>query len=315
MEAIRLLAVDDVEHMREADSRAFAETEIRMVAFAENGLEAVILYHDLRPDVVAMNVNMPVMDGITATRCLTALYPKARVFMHSVAYQEPNISRSYEAGAIDFLAKPQTREELVSAVRRIAEAEPAPDRKPKLQDADLEKIQRQLAPYMEAANWLLAFLAPRRARQNNLRALHMIVGSGALGDDPWYEAAPEMLRERIDALAACDQELKHGRETPSWRELADPTPVSARIQPRSLIPYYSYVMQAYRVMVRAQHRLIECLKVCQRVRVGELPEGAVRDRVAEQIKAAERELQWVRRRIRNALTTFVMLPLREEGLI
>lgn len=116
---IKLLAVDDMDGMY----RVYLDLlegvdDIRMVGFAMNGAEALLLYRRLAPDLVVMNINMPVLDGILATDIMTQLYPQARIFMHSVALQEPNITRAREAGALAFLAKPATQEEFVQFVRQ-----------------------------------------------------------------------------------------------------------------------------------------------------------------------------------------------------
>ena len=91
--------------------------DIQIVAVASNGQEAVekaLLY---LPNVVVMDVSMPVMDGVEATRQICAGCPETHVLMASLSETPENIRRSLEAGALGYLLKEGAKEQLVGAVR------------------------------------------------------------------------------------------------------------------------------------------------------------------------------------------------------
>lgn len=118
---IRVLIVDDVAETR-ANIREWIEPEedIEVVGEAWTGVEAIEKYVELRPDVVSMNVNMPDMDGITATRIIGEIYNDAKIFMLSVQSEAEYMRRAMDAGAKDYLSKPPHKEELVATIRQTA---------------------------------------------------------------------------------------------------------------------------------------------------------------------------------------------------
>jgi DNA-binding NarL/FixJ family response regulator len=93
--------------------------DIQIVAMASNGQEAVEKAAEYHPDVVIMDVSLPVMNGVEATKQILAGCPETRVLMAS-AYDTPyHIRRSVQAGALGYLLKDVASRELVSAVRSI----------------------------------------------------------------------------------------------------------------------------------------------------------------------------------------------------
>ncbi len=88
---------------------------------ATNGLQAIALVKELRPDVVIMDVNMPDMDGITATGIIKREVPYAQVIILTVQDDVDYIRQAMNAGARDFLAKPPMIEDLMAAVQRAAD--------------------------------------------------------------------------------------------------------------------------------------------------------------------------------------------------
>jgi DNA-binding NarL/FixJ family response regulator len=91
------------------------------VGEAADGATAVDLAGLLSPDVVLMDVNLPVVDGITATRELTARVPRAAVVILSLHDDQGTIDRALAAGAIAFVAKHQTHGDLLGTIRTAAE--------------------------------------------------------------------------------------------------------------------------------------------------------------------------------------------------
>ncbi|MGZ4114835.1 MAG: response regulator transcription factor [Actinomycetota bacterium] len=116
-----------------ADDQALMRTGFRMILDAQDGIEvvgeaidgddAIRQFERLAPDVVVMDVRMPVTDGIEATRRLTALDPPARVLILTTFDLDEYVYEALRAGASGFLLKDQPSEELVAAVRVVAAGE------------------------------------------------------------------------------------------------------------------------------------------------------------------------------------------------
>lgn len=118
--AIRVLVVDDLPMMRAAIRKALAEQEFLVVSEAENGRDGVLAYADKRPDVVILDISMPVMDGITALEKLKLIDPEAKVVMCSALGEQQMVMRALRRGAREFVVKPFSYERLTSAVKKVA---------------------------------------------------------------------------------------------------------------------------------------------------------------------------------------------------
>jgi pilus assembly protein CpaE len=117
---IKLLIVDDIPETRENLRKLlFFESDIDIVGTASNGHEAIEQAKSLRPDIVLMDINMPDMDGITTSQEIGQVAPTCQVIMMSVQSEADYLRRSMLAGAMDFLTKPFTSEELTSSIRRV----------------------------------------------------------------------------------------------------------------------------------------------------------------------------------------------------
>ncbi len=118
---IRVLIVDDIAETREKIRKLLQfESEVGVVGSAPTGLEAVEIARETEPDVVIMDINMPDMDGITATEELIRDVPFAQILMLSVNNDSDYVRRAMRAGARDFLAKPPSADELISTIRTLA---------------------------------------------------------------------------------------------------------------------------------------------------------------------------------------------------
>jgi DNA-binding NarL/FixJ family response regulator len=120
---ITLLIADDQPLMRAALCMSLAaEPDLEVVGEAADGLQAVLLAQQLRPDVVVMDIRMPVLDGIAATRRLTAQGgdEPAKVLALTTFDLDEYVVEALRAGASGFLLKDATAEELVHAVRVIS---------------------------------------------------------------------------------------------------------------------------------------------------------------------------------------------------
>jgi NarL family two-component system response regulator LiaR len=121
---ITVLLVDDHEMVRRG-VRAFLQTrpDITVVAEAESGEEAVRLAAEHAPDVALMDLIMPGMDGVEATRRLTARSPRTNVVMLTSYHDDEHIFPAIRAGALSYVLKEVGPEELADAVRKAAAGE------------------------------------------------------------------------------------------------------------------------------------------------------------------------------------------------
>lgn len=116
---IRVMIVDDIAETRDnLEKLLFFEKDIEVVAKATTGREALALAKQHRPDVVLMDINMPDMDGITATELIRRSSPATQIVILSVQGDPNYMRRAMLAGARDFLTKPPAVDELTAAVRR-----------------------------------------------------------------------------------------------------------------------------------------------------------------------------------------------------
>jgi len=118
-EKIRVLIVDDIAETRENIRRMLQfDHNIEVVGMARTGREAIQLSQQAKPDVIVMDINMPDMDGITATQEIKKKAPYIQVVILSVQSDPSYMRKAMLAGARDFLTKPPMIDELTDAVRR-----------------------------------------------------------------------------------------------------------------------------------------------------------------------------------------------------
>jgi len=118
---IRVLIADDQALVRDGFGMILdAQADIEVVGHASNGREAVDLSRELRPDVVLMDIRMPEVDGVEATRRLMADPESPRILMLTTFDQNEYVYDAMKAGASGFLLKDVRREELINAVRSVA---------------------------------------------------------------------------------------------------------------------------------------------------------------------------------------------------
>lgn len=124
MDKIRILIADDHAVVREG-TRQFLEREddLEVVGEAADGEEAIRLVGSLNPDVAIMDISMPNIDGIEATRQIKAKYPKVAVLILSAYDDDQFVFSLLEAGAAGYLLKSVRGNELVSAIREVSAGE------------------------------------------------------------------------------------------------------------------------------------------------------------------------------------------------
>ena len=118
---IRVVVVDDQEMVREGFSALLAaQDDIEVVGSAGNGVQGVALARTVRPDVVLMDIRMPEMDGLTATRLLLDGSDEVKVLVLTTFDLDDYVYEALRAGASGFLLKHAPASELLAAVRVVA---------------------------------------------------------------------------------------------------------------------------------------------------------------------------------------------------
>ncbi len=121
-ESIKVLIVDDIAVTRENIRKLLQfEVDFEIVGAARNGQEGIELAKELQPDVILMDLNMPDMDGITATETIRAEVPYSQIVILTVQDDPNYMRRAMLAGARDFLTKPPSVDEMIGAIRRAGE--------------------------------------------------------------------------------------------------------------------------------------------------------------------------------------------------
>jgi DNA-binding NarL/FixJ family response regulator len=120
--ATRILITDDHSVVRQG-LRMFLslDPDLEVVGEAENGQEALAMARDLLPDVVLMDLLMPVMDGIQATQAIRTELPEVEVIALTSVLEDASVTGAVRAGAIGYLLKDTDAEELKRAIRAAAE--------------------------------------------------------------------------------------------------------------------------------------------------------------------------------------------------
>lgn len=125
-EMIRILITDDHEIVREG-LRTFLKSQpgIEIIGEANDGAMAVQLAKSLNPDVILMDLVMPVMDGITATRQIIKENPSARILVLTSYVEDEKVFSAVKAGTLGYLLKDSTPGELIEAIKQVAIGESA----------------------------------------------------------------------------------------------------------------------------------------------------------------------------------------------
>lgn len=123
----RLLIVDDAVIMRMRIREIAREAGWTVVGEAANGQEAIARFRELTPDLVTLDIVMPVKDGVTALREIRQEHPGARIIMVSAVDQREKLMECIRLGALDFVVKPFNKASLTDVLSRVAtESPPAP---------------------------------------------------------------------------------------------------------------------------------------------------------------------------------------------
>ncbi|MDE5696334.1 MAG: response regulator [Lachnospiraceae bacterium] len=112
-----VLVVDDSALIRKVLIKMLNENGYQVVGEATNGEEGVELYKKLRPEIVTLDITMPVMDGVTALKLIKEHNPEAMVAMISAAGQKDKLMEALKEGAELFFTKPFNEQEVISSLR------------------------------------------------------------------------------------------------------------------------------------------------------------------------------------------------------
>ncbi|WP_442603599.1 response regulator [Paenibacillus sp. KN14-4R] len=118
---VKIMVVDDTAFMRIMLKNFLTESGFEFITEASNGVEAIRLFKQYRPDIVIMDITMPDMNGIDALKEIKIMDPQAKVIMCSAMGQQELIVESIMAGASDFIVKPFQKERIVEAVLKVAQ--------------------------------------------------------------------------------------------------------------------------------------------------------------------------------------------------
>ena len=125
---IRVLIADDHEIVRRGLRAALAEVEgIELVGEAASGREAVARAETLHPDVIVMDLVMPDMDGVAATRAIMERFPQARILVLTSFAADDNVFPAIQAGALGYILKHSSVTHLVRAIKEVYAGEPSLD--------------------------------------------------------------------------------------------------------------------------------------------------------------------------------------------
>lgn len=115
----KVLIVDDAAFMRFTLKMMLEKNGFTVAGEAENGAAAVIKYKELSPDIVTMDITMPVMDGVNALKEIRKIDPGSKILMVSAVGQEMMVRDAVMAGARGFVVKPFKEEVFVNALNRL----------------------------------------------------------------------------------------------------------------------------------------------------------------------------------------------------
>ncbi len=119
----RVLVADDASFMRQMIREIVEAEGFEVCGEASDGVEAVDEFKRLHPDVVTMDIVMPLMSGIDAVRGIMALDPTACVVMCSALGQETLVTEAIQAGAKDFIVKPFKPDDVIDTLKKVLEKE------------------------------------------------------------------------------------------------------------------------------------------------------------------------------------------------
>jgi two-component system chemotaxis response regulator CheY len=115
----KILIVDDAAFMRLMLKNIVQKGGHEVVGEAENGSDAIEKYMSLKPDIVTMDITMPIMEGIEAVKHIKASDPGAKIIMCSAMGQQGMVVQAIQAGAKEFIVKPFQEERVLESINKV----------------------------------------------------------------------------------------------------------------------------------------------------------------------------------------------------
>lgn len=158
LEELRIILVDDHDLFRTGLRNLLEERGVQIIAEASDGQTAVRLASELAPDVVVMDLNMPGMSGVDATRQLAGIAPLARVVVLTISAEDEDVMSAIMAGACGYLLKDSSIEDLIAGIRAAAAGESLIS--PQIAGKVLQRLRAQ-GTHEDAARTIRAELSGR----------------------------------------------------------------------------------------------------------------------------------------------------------
>lgn len=170
---LRMMLVDDSSETREYLRKLLQfESHIQVVGMAANGRDAVTMALEVKPDLILMDIDMPIMDGISAAEIIFRELPSVRVVMMSVQSEMAYLRRAMQVGAREFLIKPFTHDELISILGEVSSLTAAPGQAPS--DAQMRTAPGRPAQRGKRATLVTVF-SPRGGAGCSTIALNLAI--------------------------------------------------------------------------------------------------------------------------------------------
>lgn len=116
---IRVLIADDTQFMRANLRLVFERNGMQVIGEADSGSKVIKMYEQLKPDIVTMDITMPNIDGIEATKTILDTDPNAKIIIVSALGQEVFVREAILAGAKNFIVKPFKEEKVIEVVEKV----------------------------------------------------------------------------------------------------------------------------------------------------------------------------------------------------
>lgn len=180
---IRVLLVDDQPLFRQGLASLLAlETDLNVVGQAENGQTAIFLTAQLQPDVILMDVRMPICNGVEATREIHQRYPWMRILVLTTFDDDEYILQSLQAGALGYLLKSTSSDQVAAAIRNLHQgySQLGPTIAPKVfaQLNAISTVEQVKCPnFSEREQDVLSLIAQGKNNREIAQQLHLTEGT------------------------------------------------------------------------------------------------------------------------------------------
>ena len=169
---IRVVVADDHQVVRSGLQQLLATTpDILMVGAAANGVEVLAIVGELHPDVVLMDLSMPGIDGVEATRRLSVEYPASRVLVLTSFSDQTRILNALEAGADGYLLKDADPDDIAEAIRSVHRGESPLDPKAARVLLESRRVRRETVPLTDREREVLGLVRDGLANKQIARRL------------------------------------------------------------------------------------------------------------------------------------------------